>query len=123
MKRFIIFFVFLSVFSCSGVADKPKNLIEKKTMSEIIADLAITDQLSALQQQGSPQKQPQFILQSHGVDAKSFSDSYKYYISEPKDLEAIYNDAQDIIKDKNPEAADYIDKKLKENHGAMPPGK
>lgn len=123
MKRFLSFFIFLALFSCSGVADKPQNLIPKSKMAEMVAEFAIADQMTMLQQPGSPDKQAKFILQSRGVTAKDFSDSYKYYVSSPKDLEDIYNDAQDIIKERHPDAEKFIESKLKTNGTPQMPAK
>ncbi len=44
MRDFLVFFILFSLFSCEKIVDKPKNLIEKQEMAEIIADFAIYDQ-------------------------------------------------------------------------------
>ena len=44
MKKLISLFSILFLFSCSNIVDKPKDLLSKEKMSEVIADFAIYDQ-------------------------------------------------------------------------------
>ena len=49
MKKLIFIFVLLFVVSCGGdYIDKPKNLVPKDQMAEIMVDLAINDQATFL---------------------------------------------------------------------------
>lgn len=114
MKKFgLIFFSFL-MMSCSELINPPKNLIAKDEMSEIIAEFAINDQFNNFLPQSDMENATRYILNKNKIKAKDFTDSYKYYTA-TGDLEAILNDAQQIILAKDPAAKDYIDKKIKEN--------
>jgi len=107
----LTFFVIL--VSCSDATDKPKNLLDSKTMSEMIADFAINEQLGLMNQDGNMEISSKYILKKHHVKGQDFSDSYAYYLSKPRELQRILKKAQKIIKEKDPNAAEYIDKKEK----------
>lgn len=113
MKNLVMFFSLLAFFSCSKLLNEPKNLVPKEIMAKALADLAVSDQLGYLGQPGNMEIQTKYILKKYGITGKSFTDSYKYYLS-TKDLPGIYNDAQDFVKDKDPDAAAYIKKRLDE---------
>lgn len=81
----------------------------------MIADFALGDQLNFLNQSGNLEVQTRYILKQHEVTAKQFTDSYKYYLTAPRTLENIYEDAQEIILEKDPEGEKFINKKLDQN--------
>ncbi len=112
MKRIILLTIILVFTACSDAVDKPKDLLGKDKMSEIIADFAVTDQMGMLNQKGNMETETRFILKKHNATAKQFSDSYEFYLSKPATLEKIFDNAQDIIKEKDPDAAKFIEKKL-----------
>ncbi|KFE98614.1 hypothetical protein IX39_14370 [Chryseobacterium formosense] len=110
MKKLICFLIFLFFVSCSEYVDKPKNLIDKTKMSEIIADMAINDQVINLYPGTNLESGTRFILKTHNVKTDDFVASYRYYIVKQK-MEAILNDAQKIIIEKDPKS----EKKIKGN--------
>ncbi len=109
MKKFIGFFIFLFVFSCTEYVDKPKNLVSKSTMAEIIAEMAINDQIMFLYPGKSLESETRFILKSHNIKTVDFVESYKYYVIK-QEMRGIVEDAQEILKDKDSKAAEKIEK-------------
>ena len=112
----------LVIMSCkdSKPVNAPANLLPAKKMSELIADFAINDQMSYMNSGGNLETSSRFILKKHRVTARQFSESYKYYLASPTQLQNILDDAQEMVKDKDPEAEKYIDKKLKEVGKTVP---
>ena len=110
MKKLIFIFVLMCLFSCNEYIDKPKNLIDKTKMSEIIADLAINDQVIYLYPGTNLESGTRFILKSHQVKNEDFIASYRYYIVKQK-MKGIVDDAQEIIIKKDPKS----EKKIKGN--------
>lgn len=110
MKRLIYLLGFIFLVSCSKYVDEPKNLVDKKTMSEIIADLAINDQISYLYEGKNLESGTRYILNSHKVKPNDFIESYKYYVAIKK-MKGIVDNAQDIILEKDPKAEQYIKEK------------
>ncbi len=115
MKKLIFIFVLMCLFSCSEYIDKPKNLIDKDKMSEIIADLAINDQVTYLYPGSNLESGTRFILKNHQVKTEDFVASYRYYIVKQKMTE-IVEDAQKIILEKDPKSEKIIkgDTRLKD---------
>jgi len=115
MKKLIFIFVLMCLFSCSEYIDKPKNLIDKDKMSEIIADLAINDQVTYLYPGTNLESGTRFILKNHQVKTEDFVASYRYYIVKQK-MTGIVEDAQKIILEKDPKSEKIIkgDTRLKD---------
>jgi len=115
MKKLIFIFVLICLFSCSEYIDKPKNLIDKDKMSEIIADLAINDQVTYLYPGSNLESGTRFILKNHQVKTEDFVASYRYYIVKQK-MTGIVEDAQKIILEKDPKSEKIIkgDTRLKD---------
>lgn len=107
MKKLIFIFVLMCLFSCSEYIDKPKNLIDKDKMSEIIADLAINDQVTYLYPETNLESGTRFILKNHQVKTEDFVTSYRYYIVKQK-MTGIVEDAQKIILEKDPKSEKII---------------
>lgn len=119
MKKLIFIFVLLGLFSCSDYIDKPKNLIDKDVMAEIIADLTINDQAIFMYQDKNMEAGTRFVLKSHKVKPDDFNESFKYYVIK-EEMEGITKDAQDILLKKDPKAEKYIKEKQKQGGGLMP---
>lgn len=113
MKVFL-FLILIILSSCKQALEKPKNLLSEKEMSSLVADFALADQMSFAAPTANMEIQTRYILKQHKIMAKDFQESYSYYAGTNK-LEKIFNDAQDIVVEKDPKAKDYITKKLKEN--------
>lgn len=112
--RVILFGLMFLTIACSSPVSEPKNLIPEDKMAELIADLTISDQMSAFNQNGNMETQTIFILKKYGVTSRQYAASYQYYLAAPSKITKIYDNAQKIIKDKDPAASQYIQKKLKE---------
>ncbi|MXS71352.1 DUF4296 domain-containing protein [Flavobacteriaceae bacterium W22] len=109
MKKLIGFFTFLLVFSCTEYIDKPKNLIDQDKMAEIIAEMAINDQMVFLYPDKNLESGTRYILKSYNIKADDFVESYKYYVIKQK-MKGIVEDAQEILKEKDPKAVEKVKK-------------
>lgn len=112
MKKLIIIFVMLCMFSCGDYIDKPKNLIEKEAMAEILADLTINDQAINLYPNKNLEAGTRFVLKTHNVKSEDFVESFKYYVIKDK-MKDIAEEAQKIVLKKDPKADKYIKDKQK----------
>ncbi|QQV02798.1 MULTISPECIES: DUF4296 domain-containing protein [Chryseobacterium] len=109
MKKLIGFFIFLFVFSCTEYIDKPENLIGQDKMAEIIAEMAINDQIIFLYPDKNLESGTRYILKSYNIKADDFVESYKYYVIKQK-MKGIVEDAQEILKEKDPKAVEKVKK-------------
>lgn len=118
MKKLIFIFVMLGMFSCGDYIDKPKNLLDKEVMAEIMADLTINDQAINLYPNKNLEAGTRFVLKAHKVKSEDFVESFKYYVIKDK-MKDIAEEAQQIILKKDPKADKYIRDKQKSN-GNLP---
>ncbi|WP_082002099.1 DUF4296 domain-containing protein [Chryseobacterium sp. JAH] len=114
MRKVIALFIFLFLVSCSEYVDKPKNLLDKNTMSEIMADLAINDQVTTTFQNKNLESGTRYILETHNVKADDFVESYKYYVAKGK-MGKIVDNAMEILLEKDPKAKSFVESKSKPN--------
>ncbi|ROI11928.1 DUF4296 domain-containing protein [Epilithonimonas hominis] len=117
--RFFIAYLFLAIFtlSCTEAIEKPKDILSEEKMSEIIADFAINEQSYTIGGNINTENATRFILKKYNIKGQLFTDSYKYYMTDPDTMKEILDEAQKIIVSKDPNAEAFINKKLKENSG------
>ena len=117
--RFFIAYLFLAIFtlSCTEAIEKPKDILSQEKMSEIIADFAINEQSYTIGGHINTENATRFILKKYNIKGQLFTDSYKYYMTDPDTMKEILEEAQKIIVSKDPNAEAFINKKLKENSG------
>ena len=110
MKR--IFFLFFLVFLFSCGSEKPKNILSKDEMAEIIVDLAIYEQVFFVnsQQNIDVENINTFVFKKHKTNAAAFRESHAYYLHTPDALEDIYKKAKEIIISKDPKMKEFIKK-------------
>ena len=117
--RFFIAYLFLAIFtlSCTEAIEKPKDILSQEKMSEIIADFAINEQSYTIGGNINTENATRFILKKYNIKGQQFTDSYKYYMTDPDTMKEILDEVQKIIVSKDPNAEAFINKKLKENSG------
>jgi hypothetical protein len=110
----------LCILSCTEAIEKPKDILPEDKMSEIIADFAINEQNYTIGTNINSEEATRFILKKYKIKGEFFTQSYQYYMTEPEIIKKILDDAQNIIKSKDPKAEAFINKKLKDNPGVPP---
>lgn len=121
MKKLFFIFVLMGLFSCGDYIDKPKNLLSKDQMAEVLADLAINDQATFIYPNSNLEAGTRYVLKQHNIKSEDFIASFKYYVVKEK-MQGIAEDAQKIILEKDPKADQYVkDKKNKPGELQAPP--
>ena len=97
--RFFIAYLFLAIFtlSCTEAIEKPKDILSEEKMSEIIADFAINEQSYTIGGNINTENATRFILKKYNIKGQQFTDSYKYYMTDPDTMKEILDEAQKII--------------------------
>ena len=77
--------------------EQPENLIPKEKMVEILRDLAILNAARttnvAILTKNDVEPMP-YLYAKYGIDSTQFSDSDRYYASQPKEYEDIYAEVE-----------------------------
>ena len=92
MKNIIIFFLlFISIVSCDN---RPKDVLSKTKLEEVLYDYHIAqgliDQLPTDQRMEKSQDYINAVLQKHGITQAQLDTAIIYYNRHPKDLHKIY---------------------------------
>ncbi|MGA9212924.1 DUF4296 domain-containing protein [Kaistella sp.] len=114
MRKIILLIFSFLMMACSELIDKPKILVPKDTMSELLAEFAMNEQLTLVTENINLDNATRYTLQQKKIKGNDFVESYKYYTA-TGEIEKILDHAQDIVLNKDPKAKIYIEKKLKEN--------
>jgi len=89
----------LTTVSCKdAVVEKPKNLIERSKMVDIIYDLSILE--AARTQTAGVQNYPkstEFIKNKYKIDSLTFAKSSQYYASDIKEYKKMYNEVKERL--------------------------
>ena len=102
------------MMACSELIDKPKNLISKDTMADVLAEFAMNEQMTLVVENINLDNATRYTLQQKKINGNDFVESYKYYTASGE-IKEIIDRAQDLVINQDPKAKIYIEKKLKEN--------
>ncbi|MFV0152641.1 DUF4296 domain-containing protein [Empedobacter falsenii] len=104
---YVAIILFLGVFSCAPKNyEKPKDLIEKSDMIDILTDLYISQQgLQMYPIQNEDQslvlaKDAVDILNAYDVSINTFQESYKYYMMQPEKMKKMLDEVKNNLEDK-----------------------
>ncbi len=93
-KVFFILMLGCMFFACKDeIIEKPKKLIDQKTMVEILYDLTILDALKANQSSILTDNNidpNQYIYQKYNIDSLQFVQNNKYYATDVKAYKKMY---------------------------------
>ena len=104
IKRFILFLIIiLTAISCNFFdgPKKPKNLISKKKMVEILIDARLIGSATSINEeimQKNGVKLDTYVFEKHGIDSLQFALSNEYYAYRIKEYEEIYNKVIDSLE-------------------------
>ena len=107
MKKLVLIFVLLvGFYSCTSKNyDKPKNLISKSEMIDIMTDLYISQQgLSMFPTQNEDQnlnfaKDAVDIMKAYDITFHTFEESYKYYAMNPEKFKKMLDEVKVKLED------------------------
>jgi Skp family chaperone for outer membrane proteins len=96
MKKIAVFmFLFVTCLSCKDeVVKKPKHLVEKDIMMNIMYDLSLFEAMkyqSASTLDSAKITATQYIYQKYQVDSLLFAQSNKYYAADFKEYKKMYD--------------------------------
>ncbi len=97
--RFIYILVVFSLLSCSKEQKKPKNLIPKQKMVNLLFDMHLASKsrnIKTLSNEKNPNYYP-LIYTKYQVDSTQFKESHTYYLKNIELYQEIYTKLEDSI--------------------------
>lgn len=102
MKKYGLLFItiLLVITGCKdNYVKKPNNLIDRDVMIDIIYDLSILEAAKSqtMGVQSSYLKTSEFLKKKYKIDSLTFAENTKYYASDIKDYQKMYNEVKERI--------------------------
>ncbi|MDP2059426.1 MAG: DUF4296 domain-containing protein [Flavobacteriaceae bacterium] len=103
MKYLVLIWMISAVVACQSIDDikKPKNLIDKEKMADILYDIAMLNagkSYSPVMMQESEIDYNEYIFKKHGIDSLQFAKSNAYYTDNLDKYLAVFTLVEDRIK-------------------------
>lgn len=103
-KTFLILALVFAAIGCKKpVVEKPKNLIEKEQMVNIIYDLTLLDAMKS-QGYGPQQNYPttsQLLKKKYKIDSLTFAQNSKYYAADVKNYKKMYEEVRSRLSEES----------------------
>lgn len=103
MKYSVFILLVLALTACQSIDDikKPKNLIDKEKMADVLYDIALLNagkSYSPVMMQESEIDYNEYVFKKHGIDSLQFAKSNAYYTDNLDKYLAIFTIVEDRIK-------------------------
>lgn len=104
---------------CNSSVEKPKNLIEKDKMIDILYDISLLEAIKTQNINGglSSKMSNEYIYKKYKIDSVQFSKSNKYYASDFEEYKSMFEAVKEKLNKKTAE----IEEETRKNGGVVPP--
>jgi hypothetical protein len=92
MKRSVLICLLFSFISCNNAVEKPKNLIEKDKMVDILYDLSLLEAIKSQNISGgiSNKDANAYLYKKYKIDSIQLAQSNKYYASDVDEYKKMF---------------------------------
>src|SRR5574343_266796 len=107
MRLITLLLAFLLVFmGCTTAIEKPKKLIEKDKMVDILYDIALLEAIKSQNVNGgiSSKKANEFLFQKYKIDSLQWEENNKYYAADIEEYKKMYEEVKKRIQDETQKA-------------------
>lgn len=96
MKRNVLFFLLLALISCNDTVEKPKNLIEKDKMVDILYDLSLLEAIKSQNINGgiSNENANKYLYKKYKIDSIQLVQSNKYYAADVEEYKKMFEEVK-----------------------------
>ena len=104
MKKVILLVTLLFIFGCqNNVVEKPKNLIEKSTMEDVLYDISLLEAVKTQNIEGgiTSEKINEYIYKKYKIDSVQLMKSNKYYASDVVEYKKMYQNIKERLEIEN----------------------
>ena len=102
MRLITLLLAFLLVLiSCTSAIEKPKKLIEKDKMVDILYDIALLEAIKSQNVNGgiSSKKANEFLFQKYKIDSLQWEENNKYYAADIEEYKKMYEEVKQRIQE------------------------
>jgi hypothetical protein len=102
-KSIAILCLIVSILSCNNGIEKPKNLIEKDKMVDILYDLTLLEAIKTQNIGGgvTNKKANDYIYKKYNIDSIQLAQSNKYYASDVTEYKKIIEKVKTKLNEEN----------------------
>ncbi len=95
-KRFILIGLLFSFISCSNAVEKPKNLIEKDKMIDILYDISLLEAIKAQNISGGIKNKEAnaYLYKKYKIDSIQLAQSNKYYAADVDEYKKMFEEVK-----------------------------
>lgn len=107
MRLITLLLAFLLVLiSCTSAIEKPKKLIEKDKMVDILYDIALLEAIKSQNVNGgiSSKKANEFLFKKYKIDSLQWEENNKFYASDIEEYKKMYEEVKKRIQDETQKA-------------------
>ena len=107
MRLITLLLTFLLVFvGCTTAVEKPKKLIEKDKMVDILYDIALLEAIKSQNVNGgiSSKKSNEFLFKKYKIDSLQWEENNKYYASDIEEYKKMYEEVKKRIQEETTKA-------------------
>jgi hypothetical protein len=92
MKKHFLFCLLVLIAGCTSTAEKPKNLIEKDKMINVLYDLSLLQAIRSQNIGGGMDNKAinEYVFKKYKIDSIQLAQSNKYYASDMEEYKKIF---------------------------------
>jgi hypothetical protein len=105
LQTFVLAFLCVLV-GCTTAIEKPKKLIEKDKMIDILYDMALLEAVKSQNVNGglSTKKANEFLFKKYQIDSLQWEENNKYYASDIEEYKEMYEEVKKRIQEETTKA-------------------
>ncbi|MFN3753074.1 DUF4296 domain-containing protein [Flavobacterium sp.] len=106
MKKSILVGLLLLLFSCNDAVEKPKNLIAKDKMIDILYDISLLEAIKSQNINGgiSNKNANAYLYKKYKIDSIQFAQSNKYYAADVEEYKKMFEEVKSRLEEQTKKA-------------------
>ncbi len=99
-NRSVLICLLLSFISCNNAVEKPKNLIEKDKMVDILYDISLLEAIKTQHVNGgiSNKNANEYLFKKYKIDSTQLAESNKYYATDVDEYQKMFKEVKSRLE-------------------------
>jgi hypothetical protein len=121
-KSIVLVCLLLSFISCTSGIEKPKNLIDKDKMVDVLYDLSLLEAIKNQNVGGgvSNKKANEYIYKKYNIDSVQLVQSNKYYASDVEEYKKIFEKVKAKLDEQNQKLGNPVNGQITPSNPDVP---